>query len=95
MRELTRVLVTGGAGFIGSHVMNRLVGSGCEVIVVDNLSAGVLANIEGHVREGRVCFVRGDIRDLETVVLRLFNAYGPRQGFSEYSGVITQFVDCV
>lgn len=37
MRELTRVLVTGGAGFIGSHVMNRLAGSGCEVIVVDNL----------------------------------------------------------
>jgi len=37
MRELTRILVTGGAGFIGSHVVDRLVGSGCEVIVVDNL----------------------------------------------------------
>ena len=37
-----RALVTGGAGFIGSHLVDRLVSRGDEVVVVDNLSSGVL-----------------------------------------------------
>lgn len=41
-----RVLVTGGAGFIGSHVAEQLIESGCEVVVVDNLSNGCLSNLE-------------------------------------------------
>ena len=40
-----RVLVTGGAGFIGSHIVDRLVGEGHEVVVVDDLSSGLRANI--------------------------------------------------
>ena len=40
-----KVLVTGGAGFIGSHVADRLVAEGCEVHVLDNLSGGVAANV--------------------------------------------------
>ena len=38
-------LVTGGAGFIGSHLVDRLVASGDRVIVVDNLSTGTLGNL--------------------------------------------------
>ena len=45
MAEQTRVLVTGGAGFIGSHLVNRLVGCGYHVAVVDNLSTGQLRNV--------------------------------------------------
>ena len=196
--EPKRVLVTGGAGFIGSHLVDRLVGSGFCVRVLDNLSTGRTANIQGHLENGKVDFVRGDIRDaklvnecvedvdfvahlaavasvpfsieqpdltfetnvggtinllvssakakvakfvlgstcavygeprylpinerhptnpispyaesklvaerftlgfcqkqlLECIVLRLFNVYGPRQCINDYSGVITQFIEC-
>jgi UDP-glucose 4-epimerase len=65
MRE--NVLVTGGAGFIGSHVVDSLVDCGYGVRVIDDLSTGKRSNIEGHLRSGRVDFVRGDIKDAEFV----------------------------
>ncbi len=192
-----RVLVTGGAGFIGSHLVDRLVKDGYDVRVLDDLSSGKVENLSGYLSSGKVDFVEGDIRDsavvgeclsgvdavvhlaalisvpfsvehpdltfdvnasgtlnmlrssaklgvdkfvfasscavygdpkflpvsedsevfpispyaeskllgerfcfgfgdrrlLRTVVLRFFNVYGPRQGLSEYSGVITRFFD--
>lgn len=60
-----QVLITGGAGFIGSHVAERLLARGESVRVLDNLSTGNLDNLPaGH---PRLEFVRGDIRDPETV----------------------------
>jgi UDP-glucose 4-epimerase len=56
-------LVTGGAGFIGSHLVDRLVSEGYFVKVIDDLSTGQLANIAGHVDAGRVEFLKGDVRD--------------------------------
>jgi UDP-glucose 4-epimerase len=61
------VLVTGGAGFIGSHLVDRLVDEGFGVRVLDDLSSCSLANIQGHVDAGRVEFVQGDVRDSELV----------------------------
>ncbi len=58
-----RALVTGGAGFIGSHLAQRLLEQGREVVVVDNLSTGRLANIEGMKQFDGFEFVEGDIRD--------------------------------
>jgi UDP-glucose 4-epimerase len=192
------VLVTGGAGFIGSHVVDQLVDKGYRARILDNLSTGSLNNIKGHVKSGKIEFIEGDIRDvsaveeslqgidvvihlaalvsvplsivnpdltfeinvkgtmnllhfsvkqsvkrfvfisscsvygdpnqlpvieqtppnpispyaesklsgeryclgfserglLQSVVLRFFNVYGPRQTMNDYSGVITRFIDC-
>ena len=57
------VAVTGGAGFIGSHLVDALVHRGAKVTVLDDLSAGFERNLEG-VRD-RIRFVKGDIRDAE------------------------------
>ncbi len=198
MPHKLKVLVTGGAGFIGSHVVDTLINRGYDVKILDNMSTGKLSNISGHWSKGMVELVEGDIRNLEllkktvhdvsivfhtaaitsvpfsvknpeltvdvnvggtvkllasaieakvekfifvsscavygdprflpvkethptspispyaeskmvaehftmgfsqrqlikSVVLRLFNVYGPRQGVNEYSGVITRFFDC-
>jgi UDP-glucose 4-epimerase len=67
MSKINSVLVTGGAGFIGSHLVDKLVNSGYSVRVIDNLSTGKLANIQGHIDKGKIDFVAGDIRDIETV----------------------------
>jgi UDP-glucose 4-epimerase len=57
-------LVTGGAGFIGSHLAERLLKDGCEVTVIDNLSTGSLENIEGFEDSPTFHFVEGDIRNV-------------------------------
>ncbi len=62
---IKRALVTGGAGFIGSHLVDALLAYGCEVVVVDNLSSGHLKNLE-HVYKD-IDFREGDIRDLNTM----------------------------
>jgi nucleoside-diphosphate-sugar epimerase len=61
---MARYLVTGGAGFIGSHIAETLVGRGDEVRVLDNLSTGKMENLAGIA--GKFEFIEGDIRDLET-----------------------------
>ncbi len=60
-----RALVTGGAGFIGSHLVDALIGEDCDVTVIDNLSTGRLSNLE-HIRN-RITFYKGDIRDNEII----------------------------
>jgi len=62
---MANYLVTGGAGFIGSHLCQRLVAEGHAVRVLDDLSAGKKENLAGI--EGRVDFVEGDLRDGETL----------------------------
>ena len=57
-------LVTGAAGFIGSHLVERLLGLSQKVIAVDNLSTGFQANIELFKMNKNFSFLQGDIRDL-------------------------------
>ncbi len=57
-----KVLVTGGASFIGSHLVDALIEREAKARVVDDLSSGRLENISGHIREGRVEFVQADLR---------------------------------
>ncbi len=58
-----RVLVTGGASFIGSHLVDALIGRGAQVRVVDDLSSGTLANLAAHEGNQRMEFVRADLRE--------------------------------
>jgi len=60
-----RALVTGGAGFIGSHLTERLLKDGNKVAVIDNLSTGSLENIESFKNHAGFEFVEGDIRNAE------------------------------
>ncbi len=61
------MLVTGGAGFIGSHLAERLLGDGHEVVILDNCSTGREENI-AHLRDSeRLHFHRVDINDLERI----------------------------
>jgi UDP-glucuronate decarboxylase len=56
-----RVLVTGGAGFLGSHLVDRLLGEGCEVVCVDNLFTGSKRNLYHLVSHPRFEFIRHDV----------------------------------
>ncbi len=56
------VLVTGGASFIGSHLVDALVSRGARVHVVDDLSSGRVENIQDHLATGRVELIKADLR---------------------------------
>ncbi len=64
--QLAKVLVTGGAGFIGSNLCQRLLEEGYRVICLDNLSTGFKKNIEAFLTNERFQFVQGDIRNFDT-----------------------------
>lgn len=64
-----KILVTGGAGYIGSHTCLELLAAGCEVVVLDNLSNARQESLR-RVAEiaGRApCFIRGDVRDVQVL----------------------------
>ena len=58
-----KTLVTGGAGFIGSHLTDRLLAEGHSVVVFDNLCGGWMKNLREAEKNPRFRFVKGDIRD--------------------------------
>jgi len=62
-----KALVTGGAGFIGSHLAERLLKDGNKVLVIDNLSTGSLGNIESFKKHSGFEFVEGDILNAELI----------------------------
>ncbi len=70
------ILVTGGAGYIGSHTCVELLQAGCKVLVLDNLSNATPASIEAveRITQKKLPFVDGDIRDRECLDL-IFTTY--------------------
>ncbi|MBI5698326.1 MAG: NAD-dependent epimerase/dehydratase family protein [Thaumarchaeota archaeon] len=145
MKKPCKVLVTGGAGFIGSHIVDELLCREIETIVIDDLSTGSFENLSQHKDDKRLHLIVGDARhadkllegidgidvvfheaaiasvprsvseptkvhdvnvnmtlelmnfcvnkNIKRFVLRYFNVYGPRQKLSDYSGVITIFIN--
>ena len=69
----SRILVTGGAGFIGSHIVDRMISEGHYVTVIDNLSSGYLENINSHTNKPQLKFTKADILDYKTVTKLLTN----------------------
>ncbi len=73
-----RVLVAGGAGFLGSHLCDRLIEQGHEVLVVDNLQTGSLSNLSQFSGNRRIEFRQGDvINEIEGVFDRIYNLACP------------------
>ena len=64
-KKIKKALVTGGAGFIGSHLVDALLSDGSQVVVLDNLSTGRLSNLKYTI--DKISFHKGDICDRETL----------------------------
>jgi UDP-glucose 4-epimerase len=62
-----RVLVTGAAGFIGSNIVDRLLGIGCDVIGVDNMSTGFREFLASALRHPRFTLIQADLLDTESI----------------------------
>ena len=64
---MRKALVTGGAGFLGSHLVERLLAQGVEVVAIDNLFRGNISNLEAAMTNPGFRFVNGDILDVNTL----------------------------
>jgi UDP-glucose 4-epimerase len=64
---MKRALVTGGLGFIGSHLVDRLLADDWNVVVLDNLLTGKRSNLAQHKGDRRLTVVEGDVRHLKTL----------------------------
>ena len=71
---MRKILVTGGAGYIGSHCVLALLENGYEVVIFDNLSTGHIETVEKLKKYGHVDFVKGDLQNLSDIK-SLFNLY--------------------
>ncbi len=63
LENMGPVLITGGAGFIGSHIVDRLMAGDAEIKILDNLSAGDISNLSAHKNNKNFHFIKKDLAD--------------------------------
>jgi UDP-glucose 4-epimerase len=71
---MKKIIVTGGAGFIGSHLAGELVNKACQVTVIDDLSTGKKENLESILTKDNVQFIQGSVTDLPLLQQLFHNA---------------------
>lgn len=76
MKGLSKVIVTGGAGFIGSRLVGELLHQGVETIVLDNFSSGSMDNLSGHKDHRLLHVVTGDVRNMRKALPALRDVDG-------------------
>jgi UDP-glucuronate decarboxylase len=75
---VTRILVTGGAGFLGGHLVSALLHAGHEVTILDDLSTGTLVGLEALLEDRKLKFIQGDVVDqIELEVDQIYNLACP------------------
>jgi UDP-N-acetylglucosamine 4-epimerase len=88
---MEKILVTGGAGFIGSNLCEHLVLNGYDVVCLDNFSTGHMSNIQHLIDSYPLNFklIEGDIRNFETCVRAVneFNMFFMKQHLEAYQEV--------
>lgn len=70
--NMSNILITGGAGFIGSHLVDRLLSEGHRVVVIDNLSLGLERNIAHNLSNANFEFIKGDVLD-KNLMTKIFD----------------------
>lgn len=73
MKKVSKALVTGGAGFIGSHIVDELISRGIETYVIDDLSTGSLENLKNHQQNNLLHIFVNDIRKVEDLLSDITN----------------------
>ncbi len=68
MKKFSKAVVTGGAGFIGSHLVDELIRRDVETVVIDNLSTGSMTNLSQHHNERSLHVIRGDIKNIDRLL---------------------------
>jgi len=73
VENFSKVVVTGGAGFIGSHLVDKLSDEGLNIVVIDNLSAGSMKNLKKHIGKPYFSFIKSDLKQLDEDWMKSFN----------------------
>lgn len=68
MRKTQKALVTGGAGFVGSHIVDELLRQQTEVFVIDDLSSGTLENLRQHENNSLLHIIKADVRNVDSLI---------------------------
>ena len=84
--EHTRILVTGGTGYIGSHTTVELINAGYDVVIIDNLSNSTTDSLDGieAITGVRPAFVEGDCTDI-AILERLFTDFPGIKGIINFA----------